>query len=56
MFEEYCKDIGDYHDWYVQTDTLLLADIFEIFRDKCVVIYRLDPSYFLFALGLAWQA
>ena len=48
--------MGDYHDLYVQTDTLLLADVFEKFRDKCIEIYGLDPSYFLSAPGLAWQA
>ena len=41
---------------YVQSDTLLLADVFEKFRDKCIEIYGLDPSYFLSATGLAWQA
>ena len=46
----------DYHDLYVQTDTFLLADVFENFRNKCLEIYRLDPSYFLPAPGLAWQA
>ena len=56
MFEECCTDIGDYHDLYVQTDTLLLADVFEKFRDKCIEIYGLDPSYFLSAPELAWQA
>ena len=56
LFGEYCTDIGDYHDLYVQTDTLLLADVFEKFRDKCIEIYGLDPSYFLSAPGLAWQA
>ena len=55
-FEKYCTDIGDYHDLHVQTDTLLLADVFEKFRDKCIEIYELDPSYFLSAPGLAWQA
>ena len=54
LFEEYCTDIGDYHDLYVQTDVLLLADVFEKFRDKCFDIYGLDPSYFLSAPGLAW--
>ena len=48
--------MGDYHDLYVQTDTLLLADVFEKFRDKCIEIYGLDPSYFYSAPGLAWQA
>ena len=48
--------MGDYHDLYVQTDTLLLADVFEKFREKCIEIYGLDPSYFYSAPGLAWQA
>ena len=56
MFQESCTDIGDYHDLYVQTDTLLLADPFENFRDTGIEISRLDPSYFLSAPGLAWQA
>ena len=50
------KNFDDYHDLYVQTDTLLLAEIFEKFRDKCIEIYGLDPSHFLSATGLAWQA
>ena len=45
-----------YHDLYVQCDTLLLADVFENFRDKCIEIYDLDPAHFLSAPGLAWQA
>ena len=52
VFEEF----GDYHGLYVQTDTLLLADVFEKFRDTCIEIYGLDPSHFLSAPGLAWQA
>ena len=56
MFNEYCTDIGDYHDLYVQTDTLLLAEVFETFRDKCIEIYGLDPSLFYSGPGLAWQA
>ena len=55
VFKEYCTDMGDYHDLYVQTDTFLLADVFEKFRDKCIEIYGLDPSYFLSAPGLAYQ-
>ena len=43
-------------DLYAQTDTLLLADVYEKFRDKCIEIYGLYPSYFLSAPGLAWQA
>ena len=50
------KNRGEYHDLYVQCDTLLLADVFENFRDKCIEIYGLDPAHFLSALGLAWKA
>ena len=50
------KNLGDYHDLYVQSDTLLLADVFENFRNKCIEIYELDPAHFLSAPGLAWQA
>ena len=56
VFNEYCTDMYDYHDLHVQTDTFLLADVFEKFRDKCIEIYGLDPSYFYSAPGLAWQA
>ena len=56
VFEEFCTDISDYHDSYVQCDTLLLADVFEKFRDTCIQIYGLDPSHFLSAPRLAWQA
>ena len=41
---------------YVQCDTLLLADVFENVRDKCIEIYELDPAHFLSPPGLAWQA
>ena len=41
---------------YAQTDTLLLADVFEHFRNKCLEIYELGPVYFVSAPGLAWQA
>ena len=50
------KNLGEYHDLYVQSDTLLLADVFENFRSMCLEIYELDPSKFLSAPGLAWQA
>ena len=54
VFNEYCTDMYDYHDLHVQTDTFLLADVFEKFRDKCTEIYGLDTSYFYSAPGLAW--
>ena len=50
------KNLGDYHDLYVQSDTLFHADVFENFRNKCIEIYKLDPVHFLSAPGLAWQA
>ena len=50
------KNLGQYHDLYVQSDTTLLADVFESFKDKCIEIYEPDPAHFLSALGLAWQA
>ena len=50
------KNLGDYQDLYLQSDTLLLADLFENFRNKCIEIYELDPAHFLSAPGLAWQA
>ena len=49
------KNLRDYHDLYVQSDTLLLADVFENFRNKFIEIYELDPAYLLWASGLAWQ-
>ena len=41
---------------YVQSNTLLLADGFENFRNMCIEVYELDPGHFLSAPGLAWQA
>ena len=40
------KNLGDYHDLHVRSDTLLLADIFENFRNKCIERYELDPAHF----------
>ena len=49
------KNLGDYYDLYVQSDTLLLADAFENFRNKSIEIYEFHPAHFLSAPGLAWQ-
>ena len=55
VFEEFkLKNLGKYRDLCLQSDTLLLADIFENFRDKCIQIYELDPAHFLSIPGLAW--
>ena len=50
------ENVGNYHDLYVQSDTLLLADVFNNFRDMCIKEYELDPAHFLSLPGLAWQA
>ena len=47
------ENFGDYHDLYVKSDTLLLADVFENFRDMCIKGYELDPAHFLSSPGLA---
>ena len=40
------KNLSDYRDLYVQSDTLLLADVFENFRKMCIKVYELDPAHF----------
>ena len=49
------KNLGEYHDLYVQSNTLLLADVSENFRNMCLEIYKLDPSKFLSGQELAWS-
>ena len=49
------NNLGEYHDLYVQSDTLLLADVYENFRNMCFEKYQLDPTYFVSAPGLACQ-
>ena len=49
------KNLGEYHDLYVQNDTLLLADVFENFKNTCLKVYELDAAHFLSLVGLAWQ-
>ena len=50
------NNLGDHHDLYVQSDTLLLVDVFENFRDMCLKEYELDPAHFLSLPGLAWES
>ena len=49
------KTLGCYHNTYLKTDLLLLADVFETFRDTCLENYKLDPAHFYTAPGLGWQ-
>ena len=51
-----CKTIRDYHDLYLKTDVLLLADVFENFRKTCFKHYKLDPAHYYTSPGLAWDA
>ena len=45
------KNLGDYHDLYVQSNILLLADVFKNFRNKCIEIYELDTAHSVSAPG-----
>ena len=57
VFEKFkLKNLGDSHDLHVQSNTLLFADVFENFRNKCIEIYELDLAHFFSAPGLAWHA
>ena len=49
------KNLGDYHDLYVQSDTLILADVFEDFRNICLKLYEVNPAHMLSAPELAWE-
>ena len=51
-----CEHLGDYHDLYLKTDVLLLADVFEDFRRVCLGSYKLDPADYISAPGLSWDA
>ena len=50
------KNLCEYHDLYLKSDTLLLVNVSEDFRKRCLEIYLLDPPKFISAPGLAWQA
>ena len=49
-------DVAEYHDLHVQSDTLLLADVFEEVQNMCLEIDELDSTKFLSPPGLGWQA
>ena len=50
------KNMGENHDLYLKTDVILLADIFENFRDVCLKHYKLDPAWYYTSPGLSWDA
>ena len=50
------KTMGEYHDLYLNTDILLLADVFENFRRTCFEYYKLDPAHYFTSPGLSWDS
>ena len=49
-------NLGDYHDLYLRTDVVLLANMYEAFRETSLEHYKLDPAHFYTSPGLAWKA
>ena len=61
FFREVCltfgiETLGEYHDLYLKSDVLLLADVFENFRRVCKEYYKLDPAHYYSSPGLSWDA
>ena len=50
------KTMGGYHDLYLKSDVLLLADVFQSFRKTCLQYYKLDPCHYFTSPGLSWDA
>ena len=50
------KNMSDYHDHYLKTDVLLLADVFKKFIDTCLKFCEQDPSHYFSSPGLSWDA
>ena len=51
-----CKTLKDYHDLYLKSDVLLLADVFNNFQKTCLAAYALDQAPYLSAPGLSWAS
>ena len=51
-----CRTMGDYHDVYLKSDVLLLADVFESFRNMAMGTYKLDPAHYFTAPGFSWDS
>ena len=49
------KTMEEYHDLYLVSDVLLLADVFENFRKTCMQYYKLDPCHYFTSRGLSWD-
>ena len=57
VWEEFrIKNMGEYHDLYLLSDVLLLTDVFENFRKRCMQYYKLDPCHYFTSPGLSWDA
>ena len=57
VWEEFkIKSMRGYHDLYLESDVLLLADVFENFRNVCLTNYKLDPAWYFTSPGIAWDA
>ena len=50
------QTIGDYHDLYLKTDVLLLADVSEKFISTFLSHYKLDPCHYFRSPGISWDA
>ena len=50
------QSMGEYHNLYLKSDVLLLADVFENFRKTCLQYYKLDPCHYFSSPGLSWDA
>ena len=50
------SNMGEYHDLYLKSDVLLLADVFENFRETCLRYYKLDSCHYFTSPGLSWDA